>query len=927
MARALGLGTLMLLGGRAAAADDVVRLRPIVVDAVPRGIASLPVDLPETLAPGAADSVRWTVRLLGAAALVGRTEGTLPVSGTAPRNLLLALRIPADMPAGEVLVAEVEFRAAGHDVHVQPIMARIPAQRRLEVTGAPLVEGLRTGDRVELAFRVANSGNTAESLRVAIRVPHGWTVRTSAPTAVTLDRRAEIELVANVVVSPVAGIGDHAVEIALHEPAFDGAPVASYRTILRVTEDASVTRGLLLTPIVAAATGSAGSATFLGATLDGPVREDVHVRARVLPPARRTGIVNQGFTAVGAFGTPLSVTVTGRDWEVAAGNAMSRFSDLAGVNIIGEGVTARGTHGAYEAQAMAARPSQALGASGRLLGAGLARDTEFGRFGGSATWLAERGGIAQGRELTAFAADWQSPAYGALSLTSGLAYRASHGAAGAGLSLGAVHERPGERAQVLVSHAPGGSAAFARATDELQVSVARQFTERWSVDAFMNRTRDQGNVFEALHVDAWNLGQRYALSPDATVSLRGQVSRFDARAIASSIGGFGAGERSVTAGYDRRSGLLLLGVEGSLGAVSRRTALLDGREVERVAAQQALRAFGSRAIPRWGAVDASLALQLTEAGLGFPRDAWQMSARWSGVPVEVAGHGVRLDNEIQYQRIGTLRSFVVTRTVVVVSLARGLELALSAERNPYFRDARGRAGWIAATRLSAAHRLVAPEALGEAGIVYEDRNRNGRRDADEPGVAGVAVRRGDARATTDRDGRYRLPSRTRGRTRVELGSLPAGLVAHPRLGADSLERREIPLLPTGSVRLVLRLVADDDGRMPDVALSDVTVTLQDATGFQWVGRRVDGAVVAYDDVPAGEYRVRLDFSRSREALRHDETVGVTVGPRMRHEVVVPLRGRTVRVITPPARSNGGGRGGVTRDGGTGSDLARDGDGR
>jgi len=43
------------------------------------------------------------------------------------------------------------------------------------------------------------------------------------------------------------------------------------------------------------------------------------------------------------------------------------------------------------------------------------------------------------------------------------------------------------------------------------------------------------------------------------------------------------------------------------------------------------------------------------------------------------------------------------------------------------------------------------------GVVFHDRNGNGQRDADEPGVEGVAVSNGSAIVETDEQGRYRLP--------------------------------------------------------------------------------------------------------------------------------------------------------------------------
>ncbi len=56
--------------------------------------------------------------------------------------------------------------------------------------------------------------------------------------------------------------------------------------------------------------------------------------------------------------------------------------------------------------------------------------------------------------------------------------------------------------------------------------------------------------------------------------------------------------------------------------------------------------------------------------------------------------------------------------------------------------------------------LPTPLACAEAwatGVVYEDHDRDGRRDADEAGIAGVAVSNGDQVVRSDDDGRYRLP--------------------------------------------------------------------------------------------------------------------------------------------------------------------------
>src|SRR5690606_13315864 len=49
------------------------------------------------------------------------------------------------------------------------------------------------------------------------------------------------------------------------------------------------------------------------------------------------------------------------------------------------------------------------------------------------------------------------------------------------------------------------------------------------------------------------------------------------------------------------------------------------------------------------------------------------------------------------------------------------------------------------------------QAPAPGGVVYEDANGNGQRDAGEPGIAGVAVSNGRAVTRTDANGRYELP--------------------------------------------------------------------------------------------------------------------------------------------------------------------------
>jgi hypothetical protein len=660
---------------------------------------------------------------------------------------------------------------------------------------------------------------------------------------------------------------------------------------------------VVLKPSVAVASGSDGSAFATGVVLEGAVAPETYLRAQFSPQAARGGLVTQGLSAVGAFATPFAATLAGNGWDVAAGNVGLQLSDLTGVNLMGQGVSARANRGRTEARLIAARPGAGRGATGSLTGVGYWRTTEYGRVGGSVSHFSERRGFSSDRELTAVGLDYATNPVGTLTFGGSLAHRQSGFASGLGFGASVAHEREGERAVLRVSHAPGGTAAFARATDEVQLDVARAITPRWFADLSAMRSNDAGPVFSTMRVGSLAIGQRYQLNDRVQLSLRGLASEFSASAANGSIGDFGAKDRSLSAGGEWRKDVLAVTAEGFVGVVGRSTERFDGSDFRSAAGQRGARVGVSRAFERWGAVDGTGSLELTDAGVGIPAQMVSLTARWSANPVNVLGRQARVGTELSYQRLGQLDATLVTRSHASVSLPLGLELTLSAERNPFFRDAQGRAGWVGAMRLSAATRVWAADALGPAGVVYEDRNLNGRRDEGEPGVPGVVVRRGESRGKTDRSGSYRTAAHARGIARIDQSTLPAGFVSHPLLATDSIERLDLPVLPTADAVLELVLAPDAEGRTPDVDLEPAIVMLRDATGFEWVGRRtvVDGVTCAeFRGIPIGRYTLVFNGTRLREPLRADE-LSLELEPREQERASVRLRARTVRIFTPPAR--------------------------
>src|SRR5690606_41534175 len=97
---------------------------------------------------------------------------------------------------------------------------------------------------------------------------------------------------------------------------------------------------------------------------------------------------------------------------------------------------------------------------------------------------------------------------------------------------------------------------------------------------------------------------------------------------------------------------------------------------------------------------------------------------------------------------------------------------------------------------------------------------------------------------------------------------------------------------------------DADGRYPNVDLAQADVWLRDDEGFEWVARHDSVGRFVFEHVPAGEYSLRLGFERLAEPVRADE-VRLRVVPGTSDDVVVPVRGRTVRIITPPRGGRSG----------------------
>lgn len=157
------------------------------------------------------------------------------------------------------------------------------------------------------------------------------------------------------------------------------------------------------------------------------------------------------------------------------------------------------------------------------------------------------------------------------------------------------------------------------------------------------------------------------------------------------------------------------------------------------------------------------------------------------------------------------------------------------------------------------------------GVVFIDFNENGIRDEDEPGVPNTVVSIGDFNVLTDsigdQPGFYRSPPLDPGEYQINLVALRNTLIPGTELpitfNVFEGQRRfiDIPLLPIGGIDGVVFNDLDRDGQQDadEPGLSGIAVELTGGLLEDTFRLRTgDNGFFIFDDLPAGEYVVRLD---------------------------------------------------------------------
>lgn len=888
----------------AAPGATLKRATPVSVSGAPRSLVTLVVPVPSDVE--SADRVHYQVALSGGAEVLGRLTGEL-VQRDGQRSILLTLRVPAVAPVGLLDVADVVFTAEDGTSVVVPIILRVPAVQALRLSGLRELTALYGGDRIELAYNVQNLGNADERLRVRVTAPDQWSTRVEDGESVLVPAYGTGTVVVRLRVPPVQSAGSYNIVVQLDRQARgDSLPAATASTLLRVNEPVRQGEVLAVHPFIGGATSADGSVMAAGLRVSGPVAEGVILDAAFAPrPSGNVGLSGIGLANVGLGQVPVRATLRAENWRAEVGMVQGVVSPIAGSAFGGRGGMVRIRRGDTEYYAVAAAPQLQSGSGGVLFASSASRSTALGRFGVSVASLDERRGLqlGSGRALTAVGAQWDLDSLRAnVSASAGLAYRQFADGAGLGMSLDVAHEndRGSVRAGVLV--APGGSSAFAPSRQRLFLSGQQRVGDFNYLDASVATSEDVAPLGAETRFTNASVGARRFLGERANVS--GRIGRDASEGTGYlGVGGFEMIDNYVSSGIGFGIREWSVAFDARVSAVQRNTVLFSGATDARRAGQQTANVMISRGFGTLGQLSLGGNVTAAGAGVGVPGTAVNAQAIWSDLPLMLGDVIVRLSQEVRVARTSLLSPRFAYRTGARTTLW-GVDVNATFERSPFLTDRRGRPAWMFGVRMALSTQLLTTQRPISSGRVFRDLNGNGMREEGEPGVAGVVLEHDRVRATTNRAGEYRVPQSVRGRLSIDPTSIPAGLLMHPRMLSDTTERRDIPLVPAGSVVVRFSQQFDDSTRSSPVDFTRVDVWVQDASGFEWVGRHLGDGRFAIEDVPVGAYRMRTSFARSGEQLRVEDLV-IEVQAGQSPEVVVPVRGRSIRLINPPSGPGGG----------------------
>jgi len=869
---------------------------PVLAMAQPHTMQVVPVPVPPALV--ADQDLRYVIMPEPGTHILPPFEGA--VSG---RPVVVTVEVAALAPVGTRPLAWVEFRKGGVTRQRVPVRLAVSQAHGATLRLAQAVQGARAGDRVSFRYFLTNTGNGRDTITVRAALPSGWRVD-GLPARQVLDPGATITADAVVIIPHTSG--DGALRLRFFA-AVAGMDVAEADATVNVVREGMAVPGrggpVLTVGIASVMTDQATAAPVVGLGLQGALSNDLVVSGRLIRPLDPATADALALARVGYYLGGSYVSVASSRWTATAGSYGRSFSDVTGMNIYSRGGAFTYDDGRWTADAIAGAPAQGdVTGNGHLYGARVGAKVSGGWVGATATDLADD--EFQMRQLQAYGVGGITPPFaGGMTISGELAERQFQTGSGLGWSAEANQRNGNDFLQLRAMQAPGGTAAFARASQELLANASHGFGQRVVLSGGAWLSDDENPAYSKLQSTGWSLAPQYLLNSHMTLFAEARASGYTAK---STVGDFGNSDRTLRFGATIRDGSAYGIGSVFVGEASRNTALPAAPSVTTTANREGGTVTGGWVTPR-GTLESNLTYERNGPGIGYLPEQISALLRASGVSVMRDGGGPLLHAEVQYYNwFGSIQPVTVFRAGFDQPLPGQLMLTVDVEHNPLLngRDA----GWVPVVKIEHAVHLPNLARSRVRGIVYEDRNGNGVQDRGEPGIRGVMVRRDGELAVTDQNGEFEFTGRSGAPVSVDETSLPFGMVANPSTAGQTGDGPfVIGVWPTASVTVRLVPTADSTGRVPHANLTKAGVRAIDRFGNAWSAVVDSTGTARFEALPPGTYKIDLDVSGVREPVRvrgalpsFEVFPGRTIPP-----LTIPLLPRPIRVFDPSKQSGRG----------------------
>ncbi|HEX6628051.1 MAG TPA: NEW3 domain-containing protein [Gemmatimonadaceae bacterium] len=837
--------------------DVLISLPSVTVAGAPRSYQVVTIPVPDELAQMSA--IQLSIVPRGEFVVLGPRNRELSPRGQRKLRLPVTIGIPASALAGRIVAAEARFSAPGSSMTmVVPIEIDVSLVRKILLRNGKAPLNAQAGNDVVLPFEIVNAGNAVDTVSPELDLPSGWIAREIRQNALVLSPGETAKRHVRLKVPTLSSTGSSFVHLVL----LAGRDTLAAETMtVEVFNSSSIGReaGPLITSAVSQAVDENGRPNRL-VTLNatGALFDSVHVDARMSQGSVVGGAASNAFAHLGTYQSSASVNFSAPSGQLSLGNTGTSFSDLTGLYPYGQGLLLHVQHPAWSVLGLGAMSMKLPTSPERkpMLGIRAEKQLGFAQLSGSMTHLEDAG--PSPRRLDAVGVGAAVPAFLGGTLKAEIAERRFDLGNGIGWSSELVRLAGEGNEQLRVTHAPGGSDAFARATNEVVANVSERVFSRGVISASAWRTTDATSVFSGLKSNGFSLRPQLTLFPGTTMALEARSYQFDATSRATNAGAFGSREQQLGTSVSTYMRQYYLNTSAFLGNVTR-TVTPFGQAIVSDRTPRNYWTTNAGWSGAGGLLELQMRIEQTRDRGGFVNQQSLFGIRGEQLVLPWFG-GVRGEGELQrVNGFGDEKSSIM-RAGLVVPIVSGFALKVDAERNSIFHSTSGKVPWVIGVRFE--HTLVVPmlRTPGTSGYVFEDMNGNQRRDDGEPGVPGAIVRRGSETAVADGSGKYRVGGDGRQPVTIDEASLPDGWSSNgPARGdlAVSLSRSaeiELVVAPRSGISSV------------QVDLSKAHVIAKDAANREWAAVMTGPTTATFQSLPVGTYKLDFDLSELSEPL-------------------------------------------------------------